>query len=189
MNAPVTLSTGSPPDRFRSIARMAFVLLCLATMMACSKPAPTPAAPTAQDAASKSSSQTAPEPTDSILPAKAAFDPLGSGRDPFFPLSSRLPRQTSTNQLAVIDRPQLPLSRYLKLTGLWPVQPNSLAFINKTDFRPGDRGTVTVLITNGQNQIEPRQVIVRCIEIRRESVVISVEGEPGTKELRLPALP
>lgn len=178
-----------------SILRMALVLLFIATMAACSKTAPTPAAPKAvapaTNAATASFAGAAPAETNAepmLLVSKVVFDPPDPGKDPFFPTSTRMPQKSDDNPSAVV-RQVLPLSSYLRLTGLWAASPSPLAFINKTDFRPGEQGMVTIVMTNAQNKIESRKISVRCLEIRRDSVLVSVEGEPGQKELQLPAMP
>lgn len=184
------MASGNP-----STMRMALLLLFIAVMTACSKPGPasssngavTQTNATATAASGAVAAETNAEPA--ALVQQVVFDPPGTGKDPFFPTSTRMPVENDgTNEMAVV-RPILPLSSYLKLTGLWSAPPSPLAFINKTDFRPGEQGTVTVVITNAQNKLEPRQVLVRCLEIRRESVLISVDGESGQIELPLPAMP
>src|SRR5206468_1318004 len=108
---------------------------------------------------------------------------IHEGRDPFFPDSTR--RAPKPAQLAnkTFAQPILNFSSYLKLTGLWPSKRRPLALINKTPIGPGEEAGVTVVVTNGQNRPETHRLVVRCLEIRNQSVVISVEGESGTKEL------
>lgn len=177
--------------------RMAFVLLCVACVTGCQQQPPSSAASkppaAAQRPALAGGAGAAGAPTNALvqtpLVRQLVFDSLKVGRDPFFPNTTRRPQVVATNDpqaAAVAAAPALPASAYMKLTALWAVKPRALAYINKTDFRPGEEGTVTIVVTNSQNKIERRKVSVRCLEIRADSVVISVEGEPGTKELRMP---
>lgn len=179
-----------PVQRSPFRSRMALVLLCWGLMLACGNPPAPPPRPAANSATNRPGTTAGPtanrtnaEPAAPVR--RVTFDPMGVGRDPFFPSTSRAPRKPATNAVETTApaRPQLPLSSYLKLTGLWPNGPRPLAYINKTDFRPGEQVTLTLLLTNSQNKLERKQVLVKCLEIRRESVLISVEGEPGEREL------
>jgi hypothetical protein len=51
------------------------------------------------------------------------------------------------------------------------------ALINNETFAKGDQATV---------KVGDKQVMVHCIEIRESSVVVSIEGIDGTRELKLP---
>jgi hypothetical protein len=101
-----------------------------------------------------------------------------SGRDPFFPQARR-----GTGRDGIEQAP-LPLLSYLQLMGIRPGTKRPLALINKTSFAPGETGEVIVIITN-QNRTAQQKVSLRCLEIRQDSVLISIVGEPGVKELRL----
>jgi hypothetical protein len=107
------------------------------------------------------------------------------GRDPFFPDSTRrLPRLA--RQIAITPaRPAQAASDFLKLTGLWPHRKRPLALINRTVIAPGEEANITVTIPDAQSRGESRKLLVRCLEVRRQSVLISINGEPGTKELVL----
>jgi len=111
---------------------------------------------------------------------------VNEGRDPFFPDSTRrLPKVVRNVIAAQPVRPAAPPSDLLKLTGLWTSKNRSLALINKTPLGPGEAANITVTVLGGQSQPESHKLLVRCLEVRSNSVVISVEGEPGTKELVL----
>jgi hypothetical protein len=101
-----------------------------------------------------------------------------AGRDPFFPQWNRGASQDA------LEAAPLPLFSYLKLVGVRPGTKRPLALINKTSFAPGEMGEVAVQITN-QNRTVVQKINVRCLEIRHDSVLISIAGEPGVKELRL----
>ncbi len=105
---------------------------------------------------------------------------LPSGRDPFYPGASR--GQTKNGVAAA---PQLPLANYLKLVGIRPGTTRPLALINRTTFAPGEEGEVSVVVPNTLGHPEVQRVNVRCLEIRRDCVVVSIAGEEGTRELHM----
>lgn len=112
------------------------------------------------------------------------------GRDPFFPDSTRRIqlKPSETAAAAVLAQNQAvagPLSSHLQLTGLWPGKQRPLAMINKTSIAPGEQLSIPVTILGAAGRPEVRKLTVRCIEIRKNSVVIAVVGEPGNKELPL----
>jgi hypothetical protein len=100
------------------------------------------------------------------------------GRDPFFP---HLSRGTGRESL---DSAPLPLQSYLKLVGIRPGTARPLALINRTSFAPGEEGDISIVVTN-HSHVAVQKINVRCLEIRPDSVLISIAGEPGVKELRL----
>lgn len=104
------------------------------------------------------------------------------GRDPFFPGSRP---ELSRGQDALAPTPQLPLMSYLKLVGLRPGTARPMALINRSPIAQGEEGEVSVLITNLASRVEVKKVNVRCLEVRRDSVLISIAGEQGTRELRM----
>jgi hypothetical protein len=101
------------------------------------------------------------------------------GRDPFFPGSSRA--------TAKADAPavRLPLISYLRLVGIRPGTTRPMALINRTALGPGEEASVSIVVSNQPSKLEMQKVNVKCVEIRRESVLISIEGEEGVKELPL----
>ncbi|MCI0537169.1 MAG: hypothetical protein L0Z50_18280 [Verrucomicrobiales bacterium] len=109
---------------------------------------------------------------------------VDEGRDPFFPESTRRSPRLAGSQPPAAG-PAQPGSHFLKLTGLWPSKRRPLALINRTSIAPGEEANITVFVSNGQNVPESRKLLVRCLEVRQNSVLISIDGEPGTKELIL----
>ena len=103
-----------------------------------------------------------------------------SGRDPFFPDSNR---GTANTDGALASR--LPLVSYLKLLGIRPGTTRPMALINRTAFAPGEEGDVSIVVPNPFGKAEVEKVSIRCLEIRRDSVLISIAGEEGSKELRM----
>lgn len=178
-------------------ARMVSVLLCacFCMMFGCGNPAP-PAPPGAQQSAASTAATNAAAgaggvttPSSELFLRKAVFEVVAGVKDPFFPTSGRLPRPLVNGQSnpAVPPQPKLPLSSYIKLTGLFGSSRQAL--INSTMFEAGELGTVTVVIPNPQGPAEVRRVNIRCLEIHQDSVSIKVEGEPGEQKLRMRALP
>jgi hypothetical protein len=105
----------------------------------------------------------------------------GAGRDPFFPDSSR--RATKVADAAPVA--PLPLASYLKLVGIRPGTTRPMALINRTVFSPGEEGDIPIVISNQFSKPEVQRVNIRCLEIRRDSVLIIIAGEQGPRELRL----
>ena len=171
----------------------ALCVICVSTSWSgCGKPA-APAVPSKNPPPVKAGTNTAAAATmatatnnNPVAITRAVFEERpSSGRDPFFPDSERRRQVSATSAEAEGQQPQLPLSSYVKLTGISPGKPKPLALLNKTQFEPGERGEVSVTFTNSQNRAETRKVMIRCLEIRRDSVIISIEGEPGSKELQM----
>lgn len=141
-----------------------------AAASASSKPASAPALP-------GEGAEKLPEAPKSVFQAK-----LATGRDPFFPHLSRGPAKAAE---AAISTPRLPTISYLKLVGIRPGTTRPMALINRTPFAPGEEGDVSIVVSNQPNKTEVQKVRIRCVEIRRESVLISIAGEDGVKELRM----
>lgn len=121
--------------------------------------------------------------------SKSAFSTaLTDGRDPFFPDSKRrYPKAATATGIASSKAAAkvLPTSENLKLYGLYSAGKRPLALINRTPMAQGDEARVAVTVGNAPGGAELHKLLVRCLEVRSNSVVISVEGEPGTKELFL----
>jgi len=64
----------------------------------------------------------------------------------------------------------------VKLGGINGTPDHPFAIINGKTFEKGDQTTVT---------IDGKKVTVRCLEIRESSVVVSIEGIEGTRELKM----
>lgn len=103
-----------------------------------------------------------------------------AGRDPFYPNLSRTKAATDSDQPVM-----LPAVSYLRLVGLRSGTTRPLALINRTSLAPGDEASVPILVTNALNKVEMQKISVRCVAIRRNSVLISIAGEEGVKELHL----
>jgi hypothetical protein len=103
---------------------------------------------------------------------KSVFeDDLKNGKDPFFPKSVRRAAKIPTvNEKAVAPIVQLALK------GISGSENRRFALINNQPLAAGE--TAYVRIATGQ-------VKVHCLEIRENSVIISIEGDPKEKELRL----
>jgi hypothetical protein len=71
-----------------------------------------------------------------------------------------------------------PPPRYTELTlkNISGPRKHRFALINNQTFAPGDSAKV---------RMRDNEVVVRCIEIKDSSVVVSVDGQPGQQELRL----
>jgi len=115
------------------------------------------------------------------IPRSVFQSDLQSGRDPFFPGASRAPAQAAGTTAAQ----RLPTLSYLKLLGIRPGTTRPMALINKTSLAPGEEGNVSIVFTNELSKAEVQKINVRCLEIRRDSVLISIAGEGGVKELRI----
>jgi hypothetical protein len=117
------------------------------------------------------------------VPLSAFSTNVTDGLDPFFPDSTRrAPRPAGVVQAV---KPAQKFSTFLKLTGLWPSKTRPLALINKTPIAPGEEASIGLLVPNSQGQPQSHKLLVRCLEIRASSVLISVEGESGNQELML----
>jgi hypothetical protein len=175
------------------VSRNAWALLLLSGMWiaGCGKPtapssksAANPAASQRTNTAAANSGMTAA--TNQIVMHRSVFDDTSkSSKDPFFPLTSRRERPATVAGGNKPQQPKLPPSSYLKVTGIWPSKTRPLALVNKVIFAPGERGEVVISTPGG----EVHRVQVHCLEIRDRSIVISVDGESGTKELRMPDQP
>lgn len=105
-----------------------------------------------------------------IASRKSVFqDDLKNGRDPFFPRSARRgPKITATE----IAAPRA----HLVLKGITGAANRRFALINNQTLSAGE--TASVRITDGQVQ-------VHCLEIREDSVLVTVEGNPEQTVLKL----
>lgn len=98
-------------------------------------------------------------------------DNLKSGRDPFYPRSIR-----RSEREPVLDAKTAAPIVQLFLKGISGPANRRFALINNQPLAAGEDAYV---------RISGGQVKVHCWEIREDSVVISVEGDPERKELRL----
>lgn len=109
-----------------------------------------------------------------------------NGKDPFFPDSIRRnpPSPRPPTPTPTTDRskgPQVGLNKNpasdLVLQGLAGSKSQRLGLINGRTFAAGESGTI--VITNGVS------LRLKCIEIRPRSVIVQVDGEASTRELKL----
>lgn len=142
--------------------------------------APVPAAAATAPSAKAAATET-PEPAEepAPLPRSEFIDDPTTTKDPFFPNSMRrVPvRATPKARASAVPEPKS-LSAGLSLKGITGSRSNPLALINNKTCAVGD--VVQVKVPDGE-------VTLKCVEIRPDSVVITVEGEPGQKVLSLPA--
>jgi hypothetical protein len=110
-------------------------------------------------------------PTEAVPPKSIFEDDLKSGKDPFFPKSVRRMEKVPL----IAEKPVAPLTQ-LVLKGITGPANRRLALINNQPIAAGE--TAFVKIGTGQ-------VRIHCWEIGANHAVISVEGEPERKELRL----
>lgn len=105
---------------------------------------------------------------------QSVFDYDGKGlKDPFFPLSTRVKVKASTsatNELAISGS-------IFKLKGMSGTADNPLALINNRTLAVGESAEVTT---------ETGRYKIHCLEIRKYSVVIRVQGQFEPVEVFLP---
>ena len=75
------------------------------------------------------------------------------------------------------DLPEPAWVQKIKLVGMSGSPDHRLALINNKTFEKGDQSAVNI----GEKLVK-----VHCLEIRESSVVISIEGLDGTRELKMP---
>jgi hypothetical protein len=108
--------------------------------------------------------------------SKSIFvDEFQKGKDPFFPNSMRRQPGRPTDAAALIAT-TLPASEF-KLKGITGPANRRFALINNRDFEVGEKGSVYV---------GGKKVTIKCEKIGPRSVWITIESQPGLKELRLP---
>ncbi len=104
---------------------------------------------------------------------QAVFDYGAKGvKDPFFPLSTRSPHL----QVASTTEPAINGSTF-KLKGLSGSADSPLALINNRTVAPGE----TALVTTASGRYK-----IHCLEIKKISVIIRVEGQFEPIEVFLP---
>ncbi len=90
-------------------------------------------------------------------------------------VASFVPHQLRKSDLSAAPAP--PWLSQIKLMGLGGAPGRRFAIVNKQTLQTGDTSAIKV----GTNT-----VTVRCLEIRDASVIVSIDGLDGTRELRLP---
>ena len=109
-------------------------------------------------------------PAQVAIPQSVFATEAATGKDPFFPNSTRRTRVDSGKQSPTRD-----FSTLLKLTGIaGGVRP--IATINNLTFAEGEEQEV---------KVEGGKVKIRVLKILEKSVVISVEKQPRSIELKL----
>ena len=112
--------------------------------------------------------------SDAFIPKSVFVAEGATGKDPFFPNSTRLhkkaPDDTGKSQPIKED-----FSRSLKLTGITGGA-KPIATINNLTFAVGEEQEV---------KFEGRKFRIRVLEIREKSVLVSVEKQSEPVELRL----
>lgn len=81
------------------------------------------------------------------------------------------------HQVKPSEMPEPSWVRQIKLNGISGTAKDRLAMINGKTLQKGDKASL---------KLGEKAVTVRCIEIRQTSVVISIDGLDGTRELRMP---
>jgi|SRR5438477_5631205 len=98
----------------------------------------------------------------------------GTGKDPFFPNSTRL-RKIVPDETTKGTAVQEDFSRLLKLTGI-AGGARPIATVNNLTFAVGEEQEV---------KVDGRKIRIRVLEIRAKSVVVKVEKQPAPVELKL----
>jgi hypothetical protein len=75
------------------------------------------------------------------------------------------------------DLPEPAWVQKIKLGGISGTPDRRLVLINNKTFAKGDQTAL---------KIGEKRVMVHCLEIRESSVVVSIEGLDGTRELKMP---
>lgn len=160
----------------RGVLRAALVVLGLT--LAPWAPAPAVAA-TASSARAATVQPAAPPDESAPLPRSEFIDDPATTKDPFFPNSTRrVPvRTVAKGRTSAVPEPKS-LSAGLSLKGITGSRSNPIALINNKTCAVGD--VVQVKVPEGE-------VTLKCLEIRQNAVVVTIEGEPGQKVLSLPA--
>jgi hypothetical protein len=81
------------------------------------------------------------------------------------------------HQLKASDMPEPSWVKQIKLNGISGTPERRLAIINGKTLQTGDHTSL---------KLGEKTVTVRCVEIRQGSVVISIDGLDGAREVRLP---
>jgi len=110
-----------------------------------------------------------------VMIPKSVFVADGAtGKDPFFPNSSRL-RKIMPDETTKGTPVQEDFSRLLKLTGI-AGGARPIATVNNLTFAVGEEQEV---------KADGRKIKIRVLEIREKSVVVKVEKQPAPVELKL----
>jgi hypothetical protein len=167
-----------PTSAGRAAIAAVEVLLALALLPGCRKPAP-PAPPPKPGAASVSPKTNAPAATTNLsLEFVSVFDdtlPRDKARDPFFPDSLRTaPSATNTDARPVAPPP--PVAPELKLLAISGSEKRRVATINNSILEADE--TADIRTVSGKAS-------VHILEIGADYVVLTIEGMAGQTRLNL----
>jgi hypothetical protein len=121
------------------------------------------------DAASESSASAS---TNATIPQAVFVYEIQGGKDPFFPNSRRRATPNSPGP-AFSEGTGTPA---LALKGISVGKQRRLALINNLTLAEGEKGSV---------RIGTQTVSVHCLEIRKQSVLVALDGSSAPTELRL----
>jgi hypothetical protein len=185
MNQIPSINTDAQTSQQAGWIRKLAGLTVLLLVTACSSSSPEPASPkTGPGAAGAKPVPATPaskNPNTAVVPKSSFHVDPATARDPFFPGASRAVAQAQSS----VPIARLPLISYLKLGGIWPGKTRPLALINTTTLAPGEERDISIVVSNQLSQAEVQKVNVRCLEVRQDSVLISIDGEQGVKELHI----
>jgi hypothetical protein len=122
-----------------------------------------------------SRAQPATQAAPAAIPQSVFVDEFQKGKDPFFPNSSRRQPSRTTLDAPPIATP-LTASEF-KLKGITGPANRRFALINNRVFEMGETNSV---YAGG------KKITIKCEKIGPRSVWITIESQPGLKELRLP---
>ena len=113
-----------------------------------------------------------------VAPKSIFVDDLKTGKDPFFPATTRRSEKIagSTSTQTSVPAPSKNVFDHLQLKGILGNSSRRLALINNHTFEVGEQAEVKTL---------EGRLNIRCWEIRNRSVVVSFVGESQRKELFL----
>jgi hypothetical protein len=158
MNAPAIYSSSRT---FGGMARLALMAAWMAVSVAWAQ-------------TNTSMAQPATNAAPAAIPQSVFVDEVQKGKDPFFPNSSRRQPVRPADGAVAITAP--PSTSEFKLKGITGPANRRFALINNRDFEVGEKGSV---YAGG------KKVTIKCEKIGPRSVWITLEGQPGLKELRL----
>ena len=110
-----------------------------------------------------------------VVPRAVFADDPQTGKDPFFPESRRRWREVTPGGPNALAQPTGLLSQ-LVLKGISYSKGHRLALINNVTFAAGEKADL---------KINDQRVLVRCLDIRDRSVLVTIEGAKETRELQL----
>lgn len=115
-------------------------------------------------------------PTPAIAPPnspRSEFnDDVDFGKDPFFPQSTRRPKVLV--KTTEVETPRQSVPGFIVLKGISVLKDKKLAIINNYTLSEGEEFTL---------KTTQKPLLVKCVEIKEKSVIVSVNG--ATKELPL----